>query len=537
MIPSAARLCVILAVILGGCSGAPGVHTGGGVADVVLPIRWAAGPAVRGETTFVLEEPAEAGTQLRLEGFWWRVGLTLDGTPLPAAFPGYAPLNVALPTLSAGEHHLVVSVEAPGGDSPVVSLRNGNRAPLAGALTLRLQRSVAVEAIAVPLLDGVLHPAVTLREPPPGGTLEVVVSRDGERVVSWGPQPADAALAALPWPGERWAIGRPELYLVTAILRDAAGAVLSERTERVGFREATLREGTLYLNGAQAPLLAVRSQPGRDPSVAAALAASGGLNAVELHGAVPPAGWLARFDELGLPVVHLPRCDGGLWKPGDDELAIRATHAAVLAEQESRLLVEAASHPSVLAWACEGSDSSRAPACGGLHRDPLGRPVFGVDLTATSISGAFAPVPRGPTWVIEVGHPPGGMLPAPAITAGAFLRGVGTWAVGGVVPAPQEGEGEAWAEAWTAAARTMGAEAWTSVPRRAASVVVVAGLRPGQIAVLHAPFLAPTGAAADATGQARIQVWYAGAAEVVVSGVRHEVRTGGQVVTVTIRQE
>ncbi len=70
----------------------------------------------------------------------------------------------------------------------------------------------------------------------------------------------------------------------------------------------------------------------------------------------------------------------------------------------------------------------------------------------------------------------------------------------------------------------MAAEAWTRVPRRTASVVVVEGLRPGQIAVLHAPFIAPIGAAADATGKARIEVWYAGEATLRVESADQVVR-------------
>lgn len=518
-------LVLALLATLAGCGGPLHASSVAKNADISLPIRWATGAALRGEASFNLEAPAGTGTQLHLEGFWWRVGLVLDGEPLPPVVPGYAPLDLTLPALSAGEHHLLVTVAAPTDEPRIVSLPNSNRAPQKGTLTLRIQSSAALQSLALPLVEGALHPAITVHDPPSGATLELVVSRDGERVLAWPAQRAEAPFAALPWKAERWGIGRPALYLATATLRDADGDVLSDRTERVGFREAGLVDGTLHLNGVRTPLLAVRGQPGQDPSVAAALVAAGGLNAVELHGAVAPAGWLARFDELGLPVVHLPRCDGGLWKPGDDEVRVRTTHAAVLAEQESRLLVEAASHPSILAWACEGSDSNRGLACGGLHRDPLGRPVFGVDLTASAISGAFAPVPRGPTWVIEVGHPPGGALPAPAVTVGAFLRGVGSWAVGGVVPAPEAGrEEEAWAAAWSAAAPTMTAEAWMRVSRRSASVVQVEGLRPGQIAVLHAPFIAPLGAAADATGKARIEVWYAGDATLQVESAERVVR-------------
>lgn len=515
-----------LLAVLCGCDGSGGAPPAGNHAAVDLPVRWTQGAELRGETQFYLEETAGAGTRLHLEGFWWRVALVLDGEPLPPAFPGYAPLDLALPALAAGEHHLDVTVSPPTDGPPVVSLPNGNRLAQAGTITLRLQASAALQSIAIPLLEGSLQPSIVVHEPPPGSTIELMVSRDGAPLARWEPQPVGMPFAALRFEGEAWAIGQPSLYLATATLRDAAGRTLSERSERVGFREAVVKEGVLYLNQVRTPLFAVRGQMGLNAAVAAAVVAAGGLNAVELHGTVPTAGWLARHDELGLPVVHLPRCDGGLWKPGENEQTTRAAHAETLAEQESRLLVEAASHPSILAWACEGSDSLRVVACGGLRRDPLARPVFGVDLTATSIASTFAPPARGPTWVIEVGQSHGGALPIPATTAAAFLRGIGAWAVGGVVPAPKSGEDAAWAAAWAAAAAEVGAPPWRGGPRRRMSAVVVDGLEPGQIATLYAPYLAPTGAAADDAGRARIEVWYAGEATLV--------RPGGQVSSVSV---
>ena len=53
--------------------------------------------------------------------------------------------------------------------------------------------------------------------------------------------------------------------------------------------------------------------------------------------------------------------------------------------------------------------------------------------------------------------------------------------------------------------------------------MTVTGMQPGHVAVLHARWIAPAGAAADATGTARIEVWYEGAATVLVGGTEHPV--------------
>ncbi|GDX83110.1 hypothetical protein LBMAG42_49210 [Deltaproteobacteria bacterium] len=142
-----------LLAALCGCDGSGAIPWGKN-RDVALPIRWTKGAELRGEARFDLEEAAGTGTRLHLEGFWWRVGLSLDGEPLPPAFPGYASRDVALPALGPGEHHLVVTVAAPTDEPPIVSLPNSNPAAQAGAITLRLQGSAALRSIAIALVRG-----------------------------------------------------------------------------------------------------------------------------------------------------------------------------------------------------------------------------------------------------------------------------------------------------------------------------------------------------------------------------------------------
>jgi hypothetical protein len=342
-------------------------------------------------------------------------------------------------------------------------------------------------------------------------------------VASFPDTPVDSPLAPAPWRGDTWGVGAPALYVATATLHDAGGAVLAERSFRVGVRETALADGVFTLGGERTPLVAVRGQPLDDPAVAAGLVATGGLDAVELHGAIAPDAWYARFDEWGLPIVQVARCDGRLWAPGVDPRTVLLAQASVLQEQDTRLLAASAARPSVLAWVCEGADTLRELACGDLHRDPLGRPIFGVDVPGVSISGTYAPAATGPTWVIELGHPNGGALPAPSVAARSFQTGVGPRGSGGVVPSPEGNEGAAWGTAWAEAAKALGAPAWKPARRRASSVLTLTGLAPGQVAVLHAPWIAPVGAAADSTGTARIEAWYEGKAEVVAHGVAHPV--------------
>lgn len=508
----------VLLVALAACAPSAPRPAGPG-ADVVLPIRWTGRESLTGEANFLLDAPSGAGTALHLDGTWWSVALTLDGEALPVVTPGPAPLDVPLPPLGAGLHTLAAVVRTPSNEAPIVSLPNKNREPTGGTLTLRLQDTTVVDGVFVALVDGSAEGRVDVSGAPAGATTELRVSRDGDTLAEWGPAPAGTALAAQPWTGPTWALNQPELVVATATIRATDGTVLAERSQRVGVRATTLPQGRLALGAASVPLMALRGQPFEDPSTVAEMVAAAGLDAVELHGAIATSRWFSTFDEWGLPIVQIARCDGRLWGQGEDVATALKHHAPALAEQDTRLLRASAGRPSVVAWACEGADNLRAVSCGGLRADPLKRPIFGVDVPAVSIAGDFAPPPHGPTWVIEVGHPHGGSLPEPGLTAHTFLRGTGTGGPGGVVPRPEGGEGAAWAPAWAAAAQSLGVTPWTLAERRASSVVSVTGLAPGTIAVLRAPGLAAVGAAADATGVARIEAWYVGAAEVVVGGV------------------
>ena len=172
-------------LLLLACSQPATVPMGPG-ADLRLPMRWSQGMELEGEATFTLDTPAGAGTVLRLDGTWWAVAPTLDGQALPTVTPGLAPLEMPLPTLAAGAHTLSLRVSMPGNEPPVVTLPNKNRSPTGGIVTLRLQQSASLGAIAVPLRKGQVAPVVTVSGAPDGATVELEIGRDGERLAQIG---------------------------------------------------------------------------------------------------------------------------------------------------------------------------------------------------------------------------------------------------------------------------------------------------------------------------------------------------------------
>lgn len=500
---------MILAWLLG-CASPPSP-----VGDPVVEVELPPGDRVR----FVLDG-AESAPRLRLDGGWWGVHLTLDGAALPAVYPGYAPLDVPLPDLAAGPHELAVSMSLPSTEPWVLALPNKNRWPQRPTLTLVLGDGPHVGSLAVPLVKGELQPVVTVEGAPAGATVELVVQHDGEVVHRWEPVPVGAPFPPMKLRGRRWEVSNPELYVATAILRDGE-KVLDQRSLRTGFREVELVDGSLRLGGEPFAVMALHG--GREdelPTLLTTLQAGGG-NAVEIHGTVTPARFFAVADELGLPLVYVPRCDGRLWSHGDDPRTTWKRLHAELREQEERLLSASAARPSLLVWVCEGTEDVRSDACGGLHTDPLHRPVLGLDVPAAGISGRERQASRPKSWNVEIGLQPG-PGPSPAQVAQAFLVMTGTGGPGGVFLSPRPGD-QGWAAAWQGAAKQLGITAWRPSSARATSTLVVKGVEPGRFVTVQAPWAGRIGAVANAAGEATIPVWHVGEVVVDVGGVSRTV--------------
>lgn len=498
---------VFFAFLLG-CSPTPPDFPTLARADIQLPlILGDRNGSFEGTTVFNLPQ-AVTGAQLRVEG-WWRVDLTLDEQALSPVYPVLAPDYLALPPLSAGIHHLSVRVSSASTESPRLSLANRMFHTTPAELWLELRPSAHITQFAMDLQSQQLTPHLTANAPS-DSTVEIVLSDNGTVLKHWSPQALEQAWAPQSWRGATWSIAAPELITATAILRSANGTVLDVSSKRIGLRSTALASERFLLNGQPSPLLAMRVNPHENITDILNAIAEVGANAVEIHGVVAPDSWLSRFDEWGLAIVFLPRCDGGFNRDPQDLLRL----APQMAAQDQRLMQNATQHPAILTWICEGASGQQEALCGRYHQDPLHRPVMGLDNLGTSMMGLEKTGPPKPAWVIEIGA--GGNFKGFDTIARAFLTMTGAQGPGGVILPPPPVKNASWAPAWKSVASALRASSWQLSTHRAMSTVVVRGLKMGDLAVLSAPWLSPVGAFADGHGEARIQAWYEGPAEILI---------------------
>ena len=158
---------------------------------------------------------------------------------------------------------------------------------------------------------------------------------------------------------KRWSTEEPNLYTLTAVLLDAAGEELDERSVRFGFRDAEFRTEGFFLNGEKLTLRGLdrhQSYPyvgyampdnvqKRDAEI---LRQELGLNVVRTSHYPQSQAFLDRCDELGLLVfTEIPgwqHIGGEDWK----EQAVRNVDDMVWQDR---------SHPSVILWGVRINES------------------------------------------------------------------------------------------------------------------------------------------------------------------------------------
>ena len=122
---------------------------------------------------------------------------------------------------------------------------------------------------------------------------------------------ADGVAEAEPvvWDGPLWTPENPQLIHLIGILTDENGIVIDTWSRRTGIRQVDVGNQSLRINQIPTPLMAVRAVTNpRVGSLESRLQtwASGGVNAIEIHGESPPRSWLNLADEFGIPVVLCP---------------------------------------------------------------------------------------------------------------------------------------------------------------------------------------------------------------------------------------
>ncbi len=353
--------------------------------------RGSAGP-LRLSGRFILpEDRVGAGSVLELEGLWWTAAVTLNGVELPPVTGGNATVRLPLgAALKAGENELLIEISPPTAEMPIQTGGGlsssgfpADQPTLQAAPRLVLRPSAHVDWLAVGAQDG---PAAGPISGAAGGATVSFSVWDGavDRPLGQATVGADGRATAPPvaWPLDWWAPGDPALYMVSASL-EAGGRPLDRLSQRTGLRAVTLGEdGGLRVNGAPHRLVGARvtNRPDLgDLATRFAALLPAGVNALEIHGELPRSTWLNLADEVGLPVVLLPRCVGRTRRGSTASPATFALQEA----QDRRFLVDLVDHPGVLLWVGEGPSARTqrgqavplATWTPVLLEDPLQRPI------------------------------------------------------------------------------------------------------------------------------------------------------------------
>lgn len=499
--------------------------------EVSAPSDAPAGAVAR-QVRFVLEaDRVGAGSTLVLEDPWWRVHVTVNGVDAGEATGGLGPVSIHVGEhLKAGENLISAVVSPPPRSGPGAVSRlptNGERSgtTLGESTLLRLRPSCHVDDLALRTEGEEVRVVVRIRGAPAGARVGAIAVLDGEIVQDLGLADVEGELTTLPavrWEGQRWSPLSEEsggLVHVVARIEGADGVVLDRLSRRTGVRSMDAGEEGFTLDGRRFPLLADRIQDGVTPHLQLAGVEAAGINALEAHGHLPPRALLDEADELGLPVVVLPRCVGTVWRgQSGDRWAELDRWREELSRQDEAVVWYAAGHPSVLLWACEGSPALARRLCERIaSSDPTDTPVAAVDLASRSISGVDAEfaVERGaddqaPAWIVEIGkiqggHSIGGIAQHFVEASGGVYGGVALSAP------PREEDAKEWRSEWRDVADSLGVRATSTGNRRARSRVRVTGLDPGQPVWLEAVGLHPRGAVASSRGVAIIDLWHRGA--------------------------
>ena len=500
--------------------------------------------AVAFEARFSLEEDQRGeASHLVFGDPWWKVRVAVNGSPAGEVGGGLGSVSLAVGQhLIAGENRISVVVSPPprAGPTAIPRLRtNGDRRDVSLGPNVGLELRPEGHLVDVALRASGDEVAVVARVAgaPRGARVSALAILDGKTVQDLGSTEVTGETVVLPsvrWEGERWsplAQRDGSLFHVTAQLEEQDGTALHRISRRTGVRTMTVGEAGFSLNGEPFPLLADRIQTGVAPHSQLAEVSTAGLNALEAHGHLPREDWLDEADELGLPVVVLPRCVGAIWGGGAaDRWAELETWKEELAAQDTSAAWAMAGHPSVVLWACEGTPNVAGRMCEGIaDADAADTPVAGLDMASRSIgSTGQARTDRAgnrddaPAWIVEIGKVEG----AHGIRdiAQHFAESSGGLYGGVALPAPPRIEDvEEWRSSWNDVADSMGVKSPVASDRRARSRLRVTGLSPGQTIWVEVPGLAPVGTVASERGVAVLDLWHEGECTVRAGGESYPV--------------
>jgi hypothetical protein len=475
--------------------------------------------------------------ELLLEGLWFEADVLVDDRPIGRVYGGNAPLRVDLGDAFAdGEARLTLQIRKPAdGDTPAVTggglysnADRGKRLPawLAEPPVLVLHPTHYIDRIALRAEETQVQAMAWLGgDIDPGSRVRFEGWLDGRSLGSLGEGPVDrqgdewVARADLqPWSGPWWTPVSPGLFHLQATLIDEAGDPVDQLSRRLGVVErrvspAGLHFGQEVYKPLAARLLAVTARGPLLPVAQPLLDA--GLNALEVHGEFIPGRWWREADELGIPLIYLPRCAGMSGQSGP----VPPKRASLVAEQEARVLQASLDHPSIALWVDEPPPQKKPEPSRVSPDDPLQRPAVPQDIPGFAMEGLWAAEQclDGPCAGAFIREQMGGTSQGWGAVANYWKQlAIGLhrgpiW--GGVAPSPAQPHSSDYVQQMAPALAEAGVQPLRlGDGRRASSIVVVSGLTPGEIVTLRAPGVMEVGAVVAPSGQASLRLWHSGTA-------------------------
>ena len=509
---------------------------------------------VRLSTTVTVPEAfADTPSTLVLEGLWWSTRIWVDDIEVGTVVGGRPPAKLALPEgLSAGEHVLSLVVSGPYGVSSFAhggGLGSGAstvRPTLHRPPVLEVGTQVPMETAGIRLQpDGaVAFVQFDSRAVPEGASARIFTALDGRIHTDFGVHPveADGSIRTPPQQVEQplWSWGDPALTHMMVELRDATGAPIATYSTRTGLRSTQLSASGLQINDEVGTAVAIRVPWGLgepDLLTVFAGAAGAGVNAVELHGSMVHSQQLDIADELGIPIVQLPRCVGRVKRPPGTGAGLLET----LREQDIKLVRGVGAHPSVVSWLLEGDrhdlgpgrreSDEQPPWTSVITSDPMHRPVAGANipgtlLRITDLRSSTVDCPSGCAgkWIVEATFRIGPVPDLWSNVASAWSKVFATGIPGGTLPSPNAAELGRWTAAFGPVLKKAGVRPFPlDRSRRASSRVQVEGAVPGTLVWAEAPGMTLRGAQVGSEGTAQFDVWYEGPATVRGEGWSRDV--------------
>ncbi len=500
-------------------------------ATIQLPNRGSTHSRVSRVTFNLSEKEVASHAELSIVDFWWSIAMTINGQSVEQVTGGVYPASIDVGQyLRVGENTIEMRFMAPVGVSPIVTGGRFEPRVVGGKWvgSLNLSPSNGLESLEFPMHNGEITPRVTLREGTSTGVVRFFAALDGEIIQELGRvdigEQRQVVGDSVEWSGESWGFetGGNALYEFGAELLGPDGTVIDRSMFRTGVRDVGIVEGALHIGGESVKLIGVRVESGWD-SLSRELEpiAPLGINAMELHGMALRDGWLNEADELGLPLVVLPRCDGNVNVRAEDV----ESNIQKLTAQDEALIGSVNAHPSVLMWTNEGDEHAVGMISRTYQGDPHNRPIAGVDIPSWTIAmnrnqrnGSYFS-----SWIVEVtlGR---GMEPSRAVAALGEAMEQG--AIGGILPLPKTIRySDNWRISWSDVLSELseGLDRVEPDGFRGMSEVRVTGLTPGNVVYLEAPLTETVGVIAGADGSAFISTWYKGDATLRVGEITQTV--------------